>query len=126
MAPFRTETTVSHRDLFCTETLPEVYGWNPRCPLPANERTFILYLSHVIIEGLVKERSLNSYLSAINQAHEDIRLPRPALGQGLRLTRSGLRNVEGEEFDEVDDLSARSGSCSHHGDLGPWARDAAP
>ena len=94
--------------VFCTETLPEVYGWKPRCPLPATERTVILYLSHLSMEGLVKERSLNSYLAAINQAHEDIRLPRPALGQGLRLTRSGLRDVEGEEFDDVDDCSVRA------------------
>ena len=88
--------------------MPDVYGWKPRCPLPANERTVILYLSHLSMEGLVKERSLNSYLSAINQAHEDIRLPRPALGQGLRLTRSGLRDVEGKEFDDVDDCSVRA------------------
>ena len=58
---------------FCTETLPDVYGWKPRCPLPATERTVVLYLSHLSMEGLVKERSLNSYLSAINQAHEDVR-----------------------------------------------------
>ena len=60
------------------------------------------------MEGLVKERSLNAYLSAINQAHEDVRLPRPALGHGLRLTRSGLRDVEGEELDDVDDCSVRA------------------
>ena len=45
--------------VFCTETLPDVYGWKPRCPLPANERTVILYLSHLSMEGLVKERSLS-------------------------------------------------------------------
>ena len=89
--------------VFCTETLSDVYGWKPRCPLPATERTVILYLSHLSMEGLVKERSLNSYLSAINQAHEDIHLSRPALGPGLRLTRSVLRDVEGKEFDDVDD-----------------------
>lgn len=60
------------------------------------------------MEGLVKERSLNSYLSAINQAHEDIRLPRPELGQGFHLTHSGLRDVEGEELDDVDDCSVRA------------------
>jgi len=94
--------------VFCTETLPEVYGWKPRCPLPATERTVILYLSHLSMEGLVRERSLNSYLAAINQAHEDVRLPRPALGQGLRLTRAGLRDVEGEEFDDVAECSVRA------------------
>ena len=33
--------------VFCTETLTDVYGWKPRCPLTANERTVILYLSHL-------------------------------------------------------------------------------
>ena len=93
---------------FCTETLPDVYGWKPRCPLPAIERTVILYLSHLIMEGLVKERSLNSYLVAINEAYEDIRLPQTALGQGLRLTCSGLRDDEGEELGDVDDCSVRA------------------
>ena len=88
-----------HFVVFCTETLPDVYDWKPRCPLPATERTVILYFSHPNMEGLGKERSLNSYLAAINQAHEEVRLPRPALGQGLRLTRAGLRDVEGEEDD---------------------------
>ena len=68
----------------------------------------ILYLSHLSMEGLVKEHSLNSYLAAINQEHEDVRLPRPALGQGLRLTRPGLRDVEGEEIDDVADCCVRA------------------
>ena len=56
---------------FCTHTLPQVYKWRARRYLPATESTVILYLCHLRDEGQVHESSLNPYMVAINQTHED-------------------------------------------------------
>jgi len=44
----------------------------------------------------VHETSLNPYLACINQAHEDIGLPRPALGHYCTLLRKGFTAHEGD------------------------------
>ena len=61
-----------------------------------------------IYEGLVHESSLNPYLAAINQAHEDIGLPRPAAGHSTTLLRRGFRDAEGEDFDEHAERAIRA------------------
>ena len=48
------------------------------------------YLGFLSDEGLVHETSLNPYLAAIYQAHEDTGLPRPVLGHYLTLLRKGV------------------------------------
>jgi hypothetical protein len=45
----------------------------------------------------VHECSLNPYLAAINQAHEDLGLPRPAVGHWTALLRRGFKDAEGED-----------------------------
>ena len=64
---------------FCKRTLPQVYHRRPACPLPATRKTVIKYLAHLQLEGRVHEASLQPYISAINQAHQDLGYPRPAL-----------------------------------------------
>lgn len=91
---------------FCTETLPALYGRRPHAPLPAKPRTVLLYIAHLSQEGLVAETSLNPYVSAINQMHEDLGLQRPALGHHFRLARAGWRDIEGAERD-LDGSRAR-------------------
>ena len=56
---------------FCTLTLPSEYGMQPRKTLPASISTVLLYLSHLSQEGEVREGSLNPYLAAVNQMHQD-------------------------------------------------------
>ena len=64
---------------FCRRTLPRVYNHKPERALPAKRRTVIKYLAHLQLEGRVHVNSLQPYISAINQAHEDLGHPRPAL-----------------------------------------------
>jgi len=80
---------------FCTTTQSD-HGCKPLAYLPASERTVLTYLGFLSDEGLVHETSLNPYLAAINQAHEDIGLPRPALGHHLTLLRKGFAAQEGD------------------------------
>jgi hypothetical protein len=59
----------------------------------------LLYIAHLSNEGLVSESSLNPYMSAINQSHEDCGYNRPALGHYFRLARAGWRELEGVKRD---------------------------
>jgi hypothetical protein len=92
---------------FCTVTLPHLYGQPPRSPLPAASRTVLLYIAHLSNEGLVSESSLNPYMAAINQAHEDRGYDRPALGHYFRLARAGWRELEGVECEAEGSRSTR-------------------
>ena len=93
---------------FCSETLPAEYGIRPRHYLPAHPRTVLFYIAHLSQEGLVAETSLNPYMAAINQAHEDTGLQRPALGHFFRLARAGWRDLEGAERDADGDRVCRT------------------
>jgi hypothetical protein len=68
----------------------------PRKPLPASVSTVLLYLSHLSQEGEVREGSLNPYLAAVNQMHQDAGFRRPALGHYVDLLRKGFANVEAQ------------------------------
>jgi hypothetical protein len=92
---------------FCTVTLQQLYLQRPRRPLPASPRTVLLYIAHLSEEGLVSESSLNPYMAAINQAHEDRGWARPALGHYFRLARAGWRALEGAERDAQGSRSTR-------------------
>jgi hypothetical protein len=59
--------------------------------------TVLLYLSHLSQEGEVREGSLNPYLAAVNQVHQDAGFRRPALGHYVDLLRKGFANVEAQE-----------------------------
>ena len=82
---------------FCTETLPNAYGLRPRSHLPASEKTILMYLAHLSNEGKVAEQSLQPYLSAVNQMHEDAGFPKPACGHFVRLLRRGYIELEADE-----------------------------
>ena len=93
---------------FCTHTLPQVYKWRARRYLPATESTVILYRCHLRDEGQVHESSLNPYMAAINQTHEDLGFPRPALGHYTSLLRKGFRDAEGDDFDADHERASRA------------------
>jgi hypothetical protein len=70
---------------FCTLILPSEYGMLPPKPLPASVSTVLFYLSHLSQEGEVREGSLNPYVVAVNQMHQDAGFRRPALGHYVDL-----------------------------------------
>ena len=79
---------------FCTEVQLQL-GHEPLCPMPAAQSTILLYLGFLQEEDKVHARSLQPYMSAINQAHVDFGFAAPAVGQLLRLARRGFGEVEG-------------------------------
>lgn len=79
---------------FCTDVQAEL-GHEPLCPMPATQSTVLLYLGFLQEEDKVHARSLQPYMSAINQAHIDFGFPAPAVGQLLRLARRGFGEIEG-------------------------------
>ena len=82
---------------FCSETLPGEYGLRPRSHMPATEKTVLMYLAHLSREGKVAEQSLQPYLSAVNQMHEDAGFPKPACGHFIRLLRKGYVELEADD-----------------------------
>ena len=82
---------------FCSETLPDEYGLRPRSHMPATEKTVLMYLAHLSREGKVAEQSLQPYLSAVNQMHEDAGFPKPACGHFIRLLRKGYVELEADD-----------------------------
>ena len=79
---------------FCKDVLPQEYSLRPRSWMPASEKTVMMYLAHLSREGKVAEQSLQPYLSAINQMHQDAGFPRPAVGHFIRLLRKGYVALE--------------------------------
>jgi hypothetical protein len=65
--------------------------------LPASVSTVLFYLGHLSQEGEVLEGSLNPYLAAVNQMHQDTGFRRPVLGHYVDLLRKGFVNVEAQE-----------------------------
>lgn len=85
---------------FCQRTLPRMYNHKPERALPAKRRTVIKYLAHLQLEGRVHVNSLQPYISAINQAHEDLGYPRPALD--LEKIRRAFGALEAHEQRDED------------------------
>ncbi|KAK3236599.1 hypothetical protein CYMTET_53271 [Cymbomonas tetramitiformis] len=53
--------------------------------LPTSEATVLLYIASLLKDGGIKSASLQPYLSAINNYHEDLRFPGPAKGRSVTL-----------------------------------------
>ena len=58
------------------------------------------YIAWLSEQG-IKEKSLNPYKSAINQAHSDMGYRKPAEGDQLRLLRKGYAELEGQDANPV-------------------------
>ena len=80
---------------FCTD-VQIGQGFPALSPMPATSSSVLLYLGWLQEEDKVHARSLQPYMSAINQAHVDFGFPPPAVGQLVRLARRGFGEVEGE------------------------------
>ncbi|KAK3249287.1 hypothetical protein CYMTET_41277 [Cymbomonas tetramitiformis] len=64
--------------------------------LPATEATVLLYIASVLKDGGIKSASLQPYLSAINNYHEDLRFPGPAKGRVVTRAVKGMATIQAE------------------------------
>ncbi|KAK3287948.1 hypothetical protein CYMTET_4556 [Cymbomonas tetramitiformis] len=69
---------------------------NQRPWLPATEATILLYIASMLNDGGVKATSLQPYLSAINNYHEDLRFPGPAKGRAVTRAVKGMATIQTE------------------------------
>eukprot|EP00854_Cymbomonas_tetramitiformis_P000288 gene288-biopygen202 len=64
--------------------------------LPASEATVLLYLASLLEAGNIKSTSLQPYLSAINNYHEDLSLTGPAKGRAVTRAVKGMATIQAE------------------------------
>ncbi|KAK3270158.1 hypothetical protein CYMTET_21436 [Cymbomonas tetramitiformis] len=64
--------------------------------LPASEATVLLYIASLLEDGNIKSASLQPYLSAINNYHEDLRFPGPAKGRSVTRAVKGMATIQAE------------------------------
>ncbi|KAK3287029.1 hypothetical protein CYMTET_5439 [Cymbomonas tetramitiformis] len=64
--------------------------------LPASEATVLLYIASLLKDGGIKSASLQPYLSAINNYHEDLRFPGPAKGRSVTRAVKGMATIQAE------------------------------
>ncbi|KAK3288059.1 hypothetical protein CYMTET_4453 [Cymbomonas tetramitiformis] len=85
----RTEGAALHFTLlFCEQ--------HQRPWLPASEATVLLYIASLLKDGGIKSASLQPYLSAINNYHEDLRFPGPAKGRAVTRAVKGMATIQAE------------------------------
>eukprot|EP00854_Cymbomonas_tetramitiformis_P034115 gene34115-biopygen13950 len=61
--------------------------------LPATEATVVLYIASVLEDGSVRAASMQPYLSAINNYHEDLGFPGPAKGRAVTRAVKGMATI---------------------------------
>eukprot|EP00854_Cymbomonas_tetramitiformis_P034111 gene34111-biopygen13323 len=64
--------------------------------LPATEATVVLYIASVLEDGSVRAASMQPYLSAINNYHEDLGFPGPAKGRAVNRAVKGMATIQAE------------------------------
>ncbi|KAK3276044.1 hypothetical protein CYMTET_15859 [Cymbomonas tetramitiformis] len=64
--------------------------------LPASEATVLLYIASLLKDGGIKSASLQPYLSAINNYHEDLRFLGPAKGRAVTRAVKGMATIQAE------------------------------
>ncbi|KAK3276039.1 hypothetical protein CYMTET_15868 [Cymbomonas tetramitiformis] len=64
--------------------------------LPASEATVLLYIASLLKDEGIKSASLQPYLSAINNYHEDLRFPGPAKGRAVTRAVKGMATIQAE------------------------------
>lgn len=69
--------------------------------MPAVASTVLLYLGWLQEENKVHARSLQPYMSAINQAHVDFGFAPPAVGHLITLARRGFGEIEGNDREGI-------------------------
>ncbi|KAK3276403.1 hypothetical protein CYMTET_15514 [Cymbomonas tetramitiformis] len=89
------------------ESTPSNYGPKAECFvqfcqhqqrqwLPASEAIVLLYLASLLEAGNIKSSSLQPYLSAINNYHDDLGLTGPAKGRAVTRAVKGMAKIQAE------------------------------
>ena len=76
--------------------LQNVDAWQDIAGNGADDCTILFYFAFLSDEDEVHSQSLNPYVSAINQVHEDLGFPKPAIGGLMRRIRAGFASIEAE------------------------------
>ncbi|KAK3283685.1 hypothetical protein CYMTET_8630 [Cymbomonas tetramitiformis] len=102
-----TELAVSMQQKALLDTTKDNYGPKARrfilfCELhqrpwlPASEATVSLYIASPLEDGNIQSASLQPYLSAINNYHEDLGHPGPAKGRSVTRAVKGMATIQAE------------------------------
>ncbi len=62
--------------------------------LPATEATVRLYIAHLMSKGTIRAASLQPYLSAVNNYHEDMGFDGPAKGRSVSRAVKGMASLQ--------------------------------
>eukprot|EP00854_Cymbomonas_tetramitiformis_P006771 gene6772-biopygen6817 len=83
---------------------------------PATEATMRLYIAHLMDKGTVLAASLQPYLSAINNYHEDMGHPGPAKGRIVARAVKGMSSMQVQAAKRAgeDQTVRKGGHCSAH------------
>ncbi|KAK3267378.1 hypothetical protein CYMTET_24058 [Cymbomonas tetramitiformis] len=102
-----TELAVSMQQKALLDTTKDNYGPKARrfilfCErdqrpwLPASEATVLLYIASLLEDGNIQSASLQPYLSAINNYHEDLGFSGPAKGRSVTRAVKGMATIQAE------------------------------
>jgi len=75
--------------------------------LPATEATVVLYVAAVLEDGGVRAASMQPYLSAINNYHEDLGFPGPAKGRAVTRAVKGMATIQAETAVEDENIETQ-------------------
>ncbi|KAK3268805.1 hypothetical protein CYMTET_22712 [Cymbomonas tetramitiformis] len=117
--------------LYCKNYRPKAQAFMQVCVaegrqwLPATKATVRLYIAHLLAKRKVQAASMQPYLSAINNYHEDMGYSGPAKGRGVSRVVKGMSSLQmqapdaaGEERTVRTWLPARHVSAVHAHRLG--------
>eukprot|EP00854_Cymbomonas_tetramitiformis_P008531 gene8531-biopygen8655 len=75
--------------------------------LPATEATVVLYVAAVLEDGGVRVASMQPYLSAVNNYHEDLGFPGPAKGRAVTRAVKGMAAIQAEAAVEDENIETQ-------------------
>eukprot|EP00854_Cymbomonas_tetramitiformis_P011235 gene11235-biopygen11530 len=73
----------------------------------STEATVLLYIAFVMKDGGIKSASLQPYLSAINNYHEDLRFPGSAKGRAVTRAVKGMATIQAELAVQEENIETR-------------------
>jgi hypothetical protein len=77
------------------------------CALPASSQTVVAYLGYLLESGSISAKSLQTYLSAINDVHNDFEYPPPACEHLVKLARKGYAELQDSSIQPSHGVSNR-------------------
>ncbi|KAK3247101.1 hypothetical protein CYMTET_43392 [Cymbomonas tetramitiformis] len=75
--------------------------------LPASEATVLLYIASLLEDGNIQSASLQPYLSAINNYHEDLGHPGPAKGRSVTRAGKGMATIQAELAEQEENIETQ-------------------